>query len=58
MRACCSLPAQAWQLSDEQLSVLLGLVVEVHAASVQRRLTISASFELLKDMLLRHAVQR
>jgi hypothetical protein len=49
---------QAWGFDDERLSVLVGLVKEVHEASVAQRLTIEASFGLFKDSLLNHSVHR
>lgn len=49
---------QAWGFDDERLSVLFGLVKEVHDASVQQRLTIERSFAFFKDTLLNHSVHR
>lgn len=49
---------QAWGFDDERLSVLFGLVKEVHEASVKQRLTIERSFNFFKDTLLNHSVHR
>lgn len=49
---------QAWGFDDERLSVLFGLVKEVHDASVGQRLTIERSFTFFKDTLLNHSVHR
>lgn len=38
--------------------MLFGLVTEVHAASVNQRLTIERSFTFFKDTLLNHSVHR
>lgn len=53
---CCG--RQVWSFDDERLSVLLGLVKEVHDASVAQRLTIERSFAFFKDTLLNHSVHR
>lgn len=49
---------QTWGFDDERLSVLFGLVKEVHDASVGQRLTIENSFKFFKDTLLNHSVHR
>jgi hypothetical protein len=49
---------QAWGFDDERLSMLFGLVLEVHTSSVTQRLTIERSFGAMKDALLNHSVHR
>lgn len=49
---------QAWGFDDERLSVLFGLVKEVHNASVKQRVTVERSFAFFKDTLLNHSVHR
>eukprot|EP00803_Ostreobium_quekettii_P005148 evm.model.scf_283.5 EVM.evm.TU.scf_283.5 scf_283:47447-48247(+) len=45
-------------LHDDQLSALVSIAKDVHAASVEGRMTLDASFSRLKETLIRHSVDR
>lgn len=49
---------ESQKYADDKLSGLLSLVKEVHLKSVGDKLTVQRSFELFKDLLLKHSVQR
>lgn len=46
------------ELEDDQLSTLVSLVKCVHGESMEKRLTLDASFTLFKKTLLVHSVER
>lgn len=50
--------AKSRQMSAEKLSTLVSLVHEVHERSMAERYTRAASYDLLRDLLVRHSVAR